>query len=210
MTRIAPLILGVLLALVQCATAQASSGMTVLVYLTGIGCPHCAKTDPVLIKQRVRRGDLLIVEYEIYQDGVNAPLLMDYYPLFDGPPGIPTIIAGTKSGQTIMGDWPILQQMEGFISRNRGNGVTLRNGTVPFDKIRLTDLPGKPKLWFGNRVAIRTAIQSRESDTVKAFLLTGAAPRGCLPGNDKRVDLSDDSVVFREACGFNGWILMHD
>jgi hypothetical protein len=210
MIRVAALIMGVLLALMQCAGAQALRGVTVLVYFTGIGCPHCAKTDPVLFKQKVRKGGLLIAEYEIYQEGVNAPLLMDYYTLFDGPPGIPAVIAGTQPGQVVSGDWPILQQIDGLIGRNRGNGVVLRGRVVPFDKLNLADLQGRPKLWYATRVAIRSVGPSRESDTIKTFLWAGAVPKGCLPLQEKRVALSDDSIEFREACSFNGWILMHD
>jgi hypothetical protein len=213
MIRTVPFIVGLLLALMQCASAQGMSAprdMTVLIYFTGIGCPHCANTDPVLFKQKVRRANLMIVEYEIYQESLNAPLLMNYYFFFDGIPGIPALIAGSRTGQTIMGDEPILKRIDRFIAQNKGNGVTFRDRVVAFDKVRLSDLSGMPKLWFRNRVAVRTRPGTQQSEAVKLFLLSGTVPRNCRPTENKRIALSGDSIVLREACSFDGWTLMRD
>ena len=68
MIRIVPLVLSVVLSLAQCAAAQSISsarGMTVLVYFTGIGCPHCA----CLVNERVTL-DNPDVEHLLAQDRV--------------------------------------------------------------------------------------------------------------------------------------------
>jgi len=213
MTKLIPLVLGVLLLASQCTAAEAAgpfANTTTFVYFTGIGCPHCAKTDPVLFKQKVRHNDLLIIEYEIYRESVNAPLLLDYYFFFEDRPGIPAIIAGSRPGQTISGDWPILADVDRLIRTRKGNGVTFPAKSIPFAKVRLTDVPARPKLWYRNRVAVRKNLASKESYAVKLFLWTGQPPKGCRPIAERTVALSGGAVYFRESCAFNGWHLMRD
>ena len=190
--------------------AHAATPITTAVYFTGIGCPHCARTDPVLLEQQVRETDLLVVEYEIYQDSVNAPLLMYYADFLGDVVGIPALIAGSGQGRTLLGDWPILEGVDLLVLENRNNGVPLVSGTVPFADIDLVALWGKPKIWFQNRVAIRSDLGSRESDGVKSFVLDGTLPDGCEPCTNTSVSLSGAIVVFREAFAFNGWLLLRD
>ena len=60
------------------------------VYFTGVGCPHCAKTDPVLLEQLVDQyPNLFIVEYEIYHQRENASLLYLYDEQYHSGLGIP-------------------------------------------------------------------------------------------------------------------------
>jgi len=59
--------------------AQFSSKNICAVYFTGIGCSHCANTDPIIFKDLLREyPNLIIIEYEIYQQRENAPLLEKY------------------------------------------------------------------------------------------------------------------------------------
>jgi len=190
---------------------RTSSGdMTVFVYFTGIGCPHCANVDPVLLKKRVRQGDLLVVEYEIYQDNINAPLLIAYNSQLNSGLGVPMIVADGKKGGAIVGDTPILAKLDSLIFLHKGNGVALLSGNKAFGEISLTDIPKKPKIWFKNRVAIRKDAASTESDSIKKFLLDGTEPQGCSPVSEREVALSDDKVTFAKACAFGGWVLMRD
>jgi hypothetical protein len=209
MMRLLPMVFAALLTVALCADGIAAP-LTSVVYFTGIGCPHCAMTDPVLLRQTVRQSELLVIEYEIYQDSVNAPLIMDYYALFGGRPGIPAMIAGREQGQSIIGDSPILAEMERFIDANRDNGVILPTRSVSVDRLNIAELPGRPKLWFRDRVAVRQEIGSRESEAVKSFVLDGVLPAGSRPCRENKVQLSGDAIVFREAYAFDGWILMRD
>jgi len=187
-----------------------SDTMTSFVYFTGIGCPHCANVDPVLLKQRIRKGNLLIVEYEIYQDSVNAPLLIAYNSQFDTGLGVPMIMTEGKKGGAIVGDTSILENLDSLIAQHKGKGVALPGGNKSFAELLLTDLPKKPKIWFKDRVAIRKDMASKESNSIKKFLLEGVLPQGSTPVQEKDVALSDDKVIFREAYDFGGWILMRD
>ncbi len=192
------------------SSPKASNDFASFVYFTGIGCPHCANVDPVLLKQKIRQGNLLVIEYEIYRDNMNAPLLMAYDKQFDTGLGVPMVVTEGKKGGAIVGDTPILEALDSLIAKNMGNGVVLPAGARPFMTLPLTDLPRLPKVWFKNRVAIRKDITSQESDAIKTFLVDGKEPQGCMPSTEKEVVLSDDKVVFSKACSFNGWLLMRD
>ena len=195
---------------ISTSSANAAPPVTSAIYFTGIGCPHCARTDPVLLKQRVRDADLLVVEYEIYLDSVNAPLFLAYEGLFGDVFGVPAIIAGRENGQAVVGDRPILADLETFIERNPNNELPLPVGSVPFAEMDLVALWGKPKIWFADRIAIRKDLESEASDEVKAFILDGALPSDCKPCAETVVALSGDTVSFREAYAFDGWVLMRD
>ena len=213
MLRFIPFILGVLLLVSQCGGAQtlpSASNRTSFVYFTGIGCPHCAKTDPVLFKEKVRHNDILIVEYEIYRESVNAPLLLNYYFFFEDQPGIPAIIAGNGKDETVSGDTPILQRMDRLIREHKGNGLTFPDKSLHLEKLRLTELPGRPKLWFRDRVAVRQDLASQASHPIKLFVLTGRLPEGCTPIAERSVALSGGAVHFRKACAFKGWHLLQN
>ncbi|MCD6478292.1 MAG: hypothetical protein J7L44_00190, partial [Candidatus Diapherotrites archaeon] len=85
------------------------------VYFTGIGCPHCAKTDPVVLgKLPQQYKNLIIVEYEIYQLRENAPLLAAYNSAYNSGLGVPLIIFGKN--QSIIGDSSILNNIEGVLN----------------------------------------------------------------------------------------------
>lgn len=189
---------------------QLESNMTSFVYFTGIGCPHCANVDPVLLKSRVRRGDLLVVEYEIYRDSVNAPLLMAYDSKYGTGLGVPMVVVEARTGGAVVGDTPILKMLDGLIAQYKGNGVVLYDKAYAITDLPLTDLPRLPKLWFKDRVAVRKDPTSRESDSIKAFLLNGVEPQGCIPTSENGVALSSDNVSFAKACSFGGWVLLRD
>jgi hypothetical protein len=184
------------------------STMPCFIYLTGIGCPHCANVDPVLMKEKVRQKNILVVEYEIYQDSENAPLLMVYDKQFESGLGVPLLIAGPKKEDAVMGDTPILKKLDQMIEAYEGNGLLLPTGPMSFATLILSDLPHLPKIWFKDRVAIRKNAASKESETIKKFLMTGVVPENCASVQNKEVALSDDKVTFGKACAFNGWVLM--
>ncbi|MDD3181861.1 MAG: hypothetical protein PHD48_03535 [Alphaproteobacteria bacterium] len=187
-----------------------ASNMTSFIYFTGIGCPHCANVDPLLLKKKVRESNLLVIEYEIYQDSPNAPLLMAYNSQFGTALGIPMIIADSKKDGSIVGDTTVLTALDAYIEKYKGNNVVLPSGLRSFSSLSLSDLPHLPKLWFKNRVAIKKDDNSKESDTVKAFLIDNILPEDARPIQERTVALSDHSVTFREAFSFGGWILMRN
>lgn len=179
---------------------------THFIYFTGIGCPHCAKIDPVLLEKTVRQRNILVVEYEIYKQRENSALLMIYNDLFDSGLGVPLLIAGQGSESSIKGDVPIIKKLDEFIVQYAGNGVLLENKTVPFEDLYVPDLKGLPKIWYRDRVAVKVDRFSQANQDIKNFILKNITPAGLKPIKDKAVDVSGSSITFNEASEKDGWI----
>jgi hypothetical protein len=126
---------------------------TCLVYFTGIGCPHCAQSDPVVLEQLFKEyPNLRIIEYEIYQERANAPLLDEYHQVYGSGLGIPLVIFGKE--RFIAGDTPILQNIRKEIEKG-GNPCPLIDGSsVNFEELDLSSLPGKPKIWPESAITV--------------------------------------------------------
>jgi len=97
-----------------------------LIYFTGVGCPHCALTDPFLFygilewngKKYVfkEKENTIVVEYEIYKEGkYNAKVFDKYLEIFFKPEerwwyaGVPHIFI--NKNKVIVGDIPILEKL---------------------------------------------------------------------------------------------------
>ena len=137
--------------------AQFSSKNICAVYFTGIGCSHCANTDPIIFKDLLREyPNLIIIEYEIYQQRENAPLLEKYNQNYSSGLGIPLIIF--KKDEHFIGDKPITDNTRGAIENLKASPCPLINGIFQnFEDLNLTVLPGKPKIWTQNRILIKAA-----------------------------------------------------
>ena len=137
------------------------------VYFTGVGCTHCAKTDSVVLQDLSKEyPNLIIIEYEIYQQRENAPLFNKYCQDYKLPPCIPggpapccglPIIFFTESHQEIItGDKPILENVREKIEELKENPCPLIDGnSQKFEDLNLATLPGQPKIWTGDRILIK-------------------------------------------------------
>ncbi len=122
------------------------------VYFTGIGCPHCAKSDPYVLNDLlIKHPELVVIEYEIYQIGENAPLLYSYDSVYDSGLGVPLLIF--DSDNKLIGDMPIIDNAEALMAGLGENGCPLLNGmNVPLEELDFSDLQGKPKIWTKDRI----------------------------------------------------------
>jgi cytochrome c biogenesis protein CcdA/thiol-disulfide isomerase/thioredoxin len=136
-------------------SAESSSENICAVYFTGVGCSHCARTDPIILEDLLREyPNLIIVEYEIYQQRENAPLLEKYNENYNSGLGIPLIIF--KEDEHLIGDKPILDNVREIIEKLGANSCPLMAGSSQnFEDLDLAALPGKPKIWTQNRVLIK-------------------------------------------------------
>jgi len=63
------------------------------IYLTGVGCSHCAVSDPKLFGDVLNSyNNLVIIEYEVKLDTRNGPTLGTYSSAYNFPPAIPTLV----------------------------------------------------------------------------------------------------------------------
>ena len=180
------------------------------VYFTGVGCPHCAKTDPVILGDLLKKfPDLIIIEYEIYQQSENAPLLYSFSSQYNTGLGVPLIIF--KENNYIIGDLPILNNIESVIESIETNDCPLIDGSsISFEKLNLTALPGKPKIWKGERILIYS--EGGGNSSLLKELLIAKNVSSILEGKKyefiepKAVALSGRYVKFDNAIKVNGWI----
>lgn len=184
--------------------------LTCAVYFTGIGCPHCAKADPFLLEEMVRENpDLVIIEYEIYQNQVNGPLILKYNDFYSSGLGIPLLIF--NSDYLIVGDLPIIENFENAFQSSIGNHCPLSDGgSESFGEIDINSIPGEPKIWKGEKILIHSG-GIVDSGILKDLLMK--EPAEALEGVDYReidpnpVPLSGKNVEFGNAVSVRGWIL---
>ena len=180
------------------------------VYLTGVGCPHCAKTDPVILEDLPREYlNLVIIEYEIYQQRTNAFLVSQYNEEYDSGLGIPLILFN-KYEQEIGGS-PILRNIRKIIDSSKSNNCPLIDGSsIDFDNLDITSLPGFPKIWHQEKILIKTG--SRGDNELLKELLFNDNLNEILEGMEfeeiqsLRISLSGKYVGFENAIKVGDWI----
>ena len=185
---------------------------TCMVYFTGVGCPHCARTDPVIFKQIINKYNLTILEYEIYQTRGNAVVLDNYASKYNSNwYGIPLVIFTSKT--YIIGDTPILNGIDATIKKVGDNACLLLDGPKKIENIDLNTLPGVPKVWVKNRVLIKGS--SYIPPNLLMGLLFSKDPTKVLSNfsdisiTKPCVDYSGGEVCFQHAVKFGkDWVFM--
>ena len=142
-----------------------------LLYFTGVGCPHCANSDPMVLEQLTSEyNNLVVIEYEIYQQRENAPLFLDYNDKYQTGTGIPMLIINEE--KTLLGDNPIIKNVKYELDSIDSNNCLLLNNSVEFNELDLNELKGRPKIWFGDKVLIKTDDGFVDSEKAKEALAT--------------------------------------
>lgn len=139
------LILGIFVILIP-GFSFAQEDTVCAVYFTGVGCPHCANTDPVILEDLPKEySNLVVIEYEIYQQRENAPLLYTYNENYNSGLGIPLIIF--NKDEHIIGDRSILNNIREAIEKGPNPCPLIDGSSVDFQNLDLASLPGNPKIW---------------------------------------------------------------
>ncbi len=148
------------------------------VYFTGIGCPHCALADPVVLQEVLKeKPNLLIIEYEIYQEKENAKIIQEYNKHYNAVLGVPQIIFGKNN--LIVGDHPIIDNIRQAVPQqnpcpllalSKSDGTTkFIDYTAKFQQVDLASLPGNPKFWFRDRILIKKQSSGNSSTWILQF-----------------------------------------
>jgi len=179
------------------------------VYFTGVGCPHCAKTDPVILKELLNKyPNLVIIEYEIYQHRQNAPLLYSYNEAYGSGLGIPLIIFSKDKKQH--GDLPILKDITKILDSLDSNPCPLLSGSsISFNDLDIDSLPGNPNIWFRDRILIKEG--NGDSSLLKRVLQSDNVSLSLQDIEFKVIDskpvaLSGKMVDFDNAIKLGGWV----
>jgi cytochrome c biogenesis protein CcdA len=190
-------------------SAQSSSENTCAVYFTGVGCTHCARTDSVVLENLPREyPNLIIIEYEIYQQKENAPLLYEYSQEYDSGLGVPLIIFNKE--EHIAGDRPILNKVRGVIEKGSNPCPLLGEVSESFEGLNLTTLPGLAKIWKGEKILMKKGTKG-DSKLLKELLKTENLSQ-VLEGKEFKkiepvqVPLSGKNIEFENAIRVGDWI----
>jgi len=182
------------------------------VYFTGVGCPHCAGTDPFIFEQLLKEyPHLIIFEYEVYQKKENAPLLLEYNQNYKSGLSIPLIIF--NKGNFITGDKPIIGNSKKVISEITDfNTFPAINGQdINLKQSNISSLPGKPSIWRDQRVLISSGQMIQNYQVLKDLLFSDNLDELFNQNSFKKVNpqpipLSGKNIYFDYAINFEGWI----
>jgi glutaredoxin len=188
---------------------------TCVVYISGIGCPHCAKTDPYIF-ENFERLNLTIIKYEIYREKENAKIAMDYWKKYNIPMhkrGVPFILFDEKN--YIVGSYPILENLEIYSKKFENNECLLLDEKKKFDEIDFNYLPGKPKIFYNNRILVKgksylssEIIKEALNENISIFI---EKYKDIIEkNNEKCVEYSFGKKCFSESILINDWQLFFD
>ena len=151
-------------------SALSADDSSCFVYFTGVGCPHCSQVDPIVLEKTLAaHPDVFILEYEIYQEKENAPLLMSYNDQYQTGLGIPLLI--TSPQEKLIGDKSIINNIEQIITENPHNACLLLEKSSDFVQLDIDSLPGKPKIWQADRILIALDANKELGEQAKHYFL---------------------------------------
>jgi len=186
---------------------------TCIVYISGIGCPHCAKVDPFIFNN-FEKLNLTVIEYEIYKDKENVIVATNYWQKYNIPYyGVPFIFFDEKN--YIVGDEPILKNLEEYSKKFENNECLLLSGKKNFDEIDFNSLPGKPKIFYNNRILVKgksylsnEIIKEALNENISIFI---EKYKDIIEKNsEKCVEYSFGKKCFSDSILINDWQLFFD
>jgi cytochrome c biogenesis protein CcdA len=202
-----------LIFLVEGTYAQEKENLKFSTYFTGIGCPHCSMASPYIKKVVETDSDFVVVEYELYKESRNAPLISEYNGTYNIGMGIPAILF--SKDKVLVGDTPIENNLKLFISQQEANTIQLSDETVKLEQLSINDLKGYPKIYRRDRVAIRqkqTELTKEQNNQILSFLTTDltnwttSKQEGELI-TPEIVQYPGGSAAYEHALEVNGWLL---
>ena len=188
------------------------------VYFTGIGCPYCANADPILFKETVPDFNVLVIEYEIYQKQVNAPLLNQYYEKYGIALGIPQLLSNAETfyvgEKKIVG---VCEECSDSLSI-ADEYCILPDKTIKVSELDFDSVIGQPTFWYRNKVLFKQNQATISNDLIRKLLVSkiNQSNIDLILNNTninydfikpKDIPLSGSKVEFDNALEVGGWVL---
>jgi hypothetical protein len=154
--------------------------------------------------------NLLIIEYEIYQQQENSSLLYLYDEQYDSGLGVPLIIF--NEDESLKGDIPILDNINNVLNSKKNNKCLLVNGSsVDFSLLDIVNLPGSPKLWHQNKILMKVEEGSSDSKLLRDLLVGSdldivLGDKNFTEVDPIKVPLSGKNVKFEQAIKIDNWL----
>ncbi|MBD3360479.1 hypothetical protein GF366_01610 [Candidatus Peregrinibacteria bacterium] len=189
------------------ANAENEEEVICAVYITGIGCPHCAVTDPVVLDEKLRENpNLVIIEYEIYQTKHNSRVILDYEEKYNTGFGVPLIIFDDSH---VAGDKPILKAIDEKLA-NGNHNCPLLTGKENIKNYNFNEIHLLPKIWRNERILIPDGKYGDEKLLRTLFLtddISGVLEKASYEELEPvDVPYSGGSFEFENAVKIDGWI----
>jgi cytochrome c biogenesis protein CcdA len=194
-----------------------------LVYFTGIGCPHCAKVDPILLKETpFEHNNLAIIEYEVKTHQENATIMLDFDKQFSSGKGYPLAIFG-ENDFYVSGD--IIPKLEEYLEQGKTNDVLLpttvyEKGTTAFENIEFSKLAGKPTIWYNSKVISRYYDGEEPVDDEVLHQILDAKTTEEIENilkeqeyhtiEDTKIQLSQTEITFDNTTHIPGWKIYYN
>jgi len=182
-----------------------------IVYFTGIGCPNCGVTDPIILAELPKNySNLIVMEYELYKEPENPSIMNDYVSSYNLYPGVPQVLF--DQAKNFVGRIDVLKTEE-EINKTNNNSCPLKDGSaVDFNDLDITSLLGHPKIWARGRVLMSSGANSGDSDLLKDILMADDISE-VLNGIEYEtikpiaVEFSNKKVEFKHAIKLGDWVL---
>ena len=208
---IGPVLIICFLGFVFALSAQADEEKHIcIVYFSGIGCPRCALADPVVLEQLPREyPNLVVIDYEFYQQTQNAPLLYEYDSKYHSGWKNPLIILNQE--QHFEADRQALKNLRGMIEELDYNECPLIDGSSQdFSDLNLTSLPGYPRILYQEKILMKMGPEG-DGELLKKLLVSDDLAE-ILEGTEFRpiepieVGLSGKDLKFDNGILIDDWI----
>lgn len=127
--------------------SRAQENYICVVYITGIGCPNCAITDPVVLSEWTEKyPNLVVIEYEIYKNReANYDTTSKYFENYATPPyGIPFLILNKEN--IFVGRFDVLEAEDKIATLIENECPLPGGGSQKFEDLDPNNLPGKPSI----------------------------------------------------------------
>jgi len=206
------IVLLILILSLQSISAEDNQEPICAVYITGIGCPNCAHTDPILLSEYTSEySNLIVIEYEIYElRASNQKIANQYFENYlpNTRAGVPLIIFNKDN--VGLGRFEVLDANETIEILNSNNFPMSDGSSVDFEELGITELQGKIKIWTKNRVLISG--NDGDNELLKN-VLTAKNISSFLEDVDyeeiepESILISDGQIEFSHAVQIGDWVL---
>ncbi len=186
------------------------------VYLTGINCPNCAGTDPIVLRKVLDSNPKFILfEYEIHKYGrENRETALEYFNNFleNEIAGVPCLILNEKVAVGRMA----VPQLADLIMANqdmRGE-VPLKDGSaINFSELDLTTLPGFVHIWHRDRILVPKDGTEGDNELLKRVFTSDSVESALRNIRHEKTEPFDIQVArgtisFDHAVKIGDWTLM--
>ncbi len=144
------------------------------VYFTKLGCPHCAKVDPILFGETVRNEDIVIIEFEVADKTGNAQQIIPYVTGgYKSSYLVPQLIL---SKDEVYFSEEITSKFNNYLSTTNNNSCSLpadvyADGDTTFSQLKINEISGLPTIWYKDRALFKTGTSDISDENLYKLLI---------------------------------------